>query len=410
MKRVVITGFGIVSAIGNGKNDFWESLAKGKSGIGKIARFDSSTYEVKLSAEVKENPIYSNEIKYYADYDPKVGFAYTAFREAIEQAKIDRLDKDTLLHLGTSLETFDLSHITCGGKPNLKIIAKEFINGNKPPLQFPLDTPVELISKEFGTPGRKLTNCSACVAGAQTIGHAFGAIRQGEFSLAICGGFDSMINPLGIGGFQLLGALTTSTKLGAKACRPFDSERNGTVLGEGAAIFVLESLEKAKTEGKEILAEIVGYGSSLDAYNLTAPSPTGEGAKLAMLAALKNAKLSIDDIHYINAHGTSTFLNDEIEATAIRDVFQNWKNIPVSSTKSLTGHTIGASGPVEMGVCLLPLLKGLIPPNPSLEKVGKGCELNHITQTTKFHGQNVLSNSFGFGGQNATLILKKYEN
>ena len=217
-----------------------------------------------------------------------------------------------------------------------------------------------------------------------------------------------MINPLGVGGFQLLGALTTDNGRGALACRPFDASRRGTVLGEGATMLVLEPLERARAAGKRILAEVCGYGSTLDAYSLSAPDPDGDGAVRAMRAALDDAGISKDQVDHINAHGTGTQLNDEIEAKAIRDVFADrWEDIPVSATKSVTGHLIGAAGAIETGASLVPIVTGLLPPNPSLERVAQGCELNHVTRKgTKFTGEYVLSNSFGFGGQNATLVLR----
>ena len=226
---------------------------------------------------------------------------------------------------------------------------------------------------------------------------------------AICGGFDSMLNPLGVGGFQMLGALTTDNERGAWACRPFDSERNGTVLGEGAAVVVLEDFELAQAAGKQILAEVCGYGSSLDAYNLSAPDPDGDGALRAMSAALADANLAPDAIGHISAHGTGTRLNDEVEAGAIRRLFAAcWERIPVSAVKALTGHLIAAAGAVQAAACLLPLLENVLPPNPSLSKVGSGCELCHVTQAGQpFKGEYVLSNSFGFGGQNATLIFRR---
>lgn len=409
MKRVAVTGFGVVSPIGVGRDAFWASLKAGRSGIARIGRFDCGTFEVQLAGEVKEDLALPEPVVEVAREDPKVGFAHAACAEALEQARINRLDSSTLLHLGTSLEIFDLEKGVCDGQPDFRAIAERCLRGDGPRLQIPLDTATALIGELFGRPGRALTNCSACAAGAQGIGHGFRGVRSGEWEVAICGGFDSMINPLGVGGFQLLGALTTDNKRGAAACRPFDASRSGAVLGEGAAVFVLEPLDRALAEGKEIVAEICGYGSSLDAYSLSAPDPEGDGAARAMRAALQDAGLEADRIDHINTHGTGTRLNDEIEAAAIRRVFADtWERIPVSSTKSMTGHLIAAAGAIEVGACLLALVKGFVPPNPSLEKVGQGCELNHVTgQARPFEGEYALSNAFGFGGQNATLVLRK---
>ena len=411
MKRVAITGFGVVSPIGVGRESFWDSLTRGVSGICPITRFDASAFEVQLAGEVKEALTMPEPVEMVSREDPKVGFAYWACVEALSQAGIARFDGTTLLHIGTSLEIFDLNKVIYEGKPNFKAVAVNILKGISPPLQTPLDRASGLLAQEFGRPGQSLTNCSACAAGAQAIGHGFRAIRTGHFELAVCGGFDSMINPLGIGGFQLLGALTIDNQQGARACRPFDSARKGTVLGEGAAIFVLEPLEKAKAEGKEILGEMVGYGSTLDAYSLSAPDPDGDGAARTMLMALKDAGIPASEVHHINTHGTGTQLNDQVEAKAIRRVFaETWEKIPVTATKSITGHLIAAAGPIELGACLLTLIRRVIPPNASLERVAQGCELFHVTEPgTPFEGEYVLTNSFGFGGQNASLVLRGYD-
>jgi 3-oxoacyl-[acyl-carrier-protein] synthase II len=219
-----------------------------------------------------------------------------------------------------------------------------------------------------------------------------------------------MINPLGVGGFQLLGALTTDNERGPRACRPFDSARRGAVLGEGAAALVLEPLEKARAAGKPILAEVCGYGSTLDAHGLSAPDPNGNGAARAMLAALRDAGIPPQAIAHINTHGTGTRLNDEVEAAAIRRVFADWQRIPVAATKSVTGHLIGAAGAIEACACVMTLTRGLVPHNPSLDKVAPGCELLHVTdRPAAFDGEYALSNSFGFGGQNAALIFRKHD-
>jgi 3-oxoacyl-[acyl-carrier-protein] synthase II len=315
-----------------------------------------------------------------------------------------------LLHMGTSVEVFNLEKLVYDGKVDITKAAGAAFSENRCLFKMPLDTAERLITQALGTPKRSLTNVSACAASAQAIGHGFRAIRSGGFDIALCGGFDSMINPLGVGGFQLLGALTADNDRGQFACRPFDAARAGTVLGEGAAFIVMEALEKAKSEGKRILGEIRGYGSTLDAYSLSAPDPEGDGASRSMAAALEDASIAPQAISHINTHGTGTRLNDEIEARSIRRVFEGcWEKIPVSSTKSITGHLIGAAGAVEVGACLLALVDGILPLNPCLEKVGQGCELNHVVASgEKLKGEYVLTNSFGFGGQNATLILRKY--
>lgn len=409
MRRVAVTGFGVVSAVGVGREAFWRSLAQGKSGIGPVSRFDAGAFDVRLAAEVKQPLSLPKLMTHVGQEDPKVSFAWAACLEAMTQAGISKLLSRTLLHIGTSLEVFNLRKLVSDGRPDFAGVIERSLQPGSRPLQIPLDAAARCIAKTFGQPSQVLVNCSACAAGAQAIGHGFQSVRSGRFELAVCGGFDSMINPLGVGGFQLLGALTTDNNRGAQACRPFDAARAGTVLGEGAAMVVLEPLDKSRAEGKPVLAEVCGYGSSLDAYNLSAPDPEGNGAARAMRAALSDAGIEPKQIDHINAHGTGTLLNDEVEARAIRSVFEQcWEEIPVSATKSMTGHCIAAAGAVELGACLMVLREGLLPPNPSLARVGKGCELNHVTETgSRFDGEYVLSNSFGFGGQNAALILRK---
>lgn len=408
MRRVGITGFGVVSPIGIGKEAFWESLSRGTEGIAPITHFDASTFDVQLAGEVKQALELPQAAEDVVREDPKVGFAVMACQEALTQAGIAGFDAQTVLHLGTSLEIFDLEKIVHAGKADFPAVANRSLQPGARPLQVPLDAANRILQKIWGLPMASNTNCSACAAGAQAIGLAARAIRFGRAEVAICGAFDSMLNPLGVGGFQLLGALTTDTVRGGKACRPFDADRSGTVLGEGAAVFVLEPLEKAHAEGKTILAEICGYGSSLDSHSLSAPDPEGNGAIRAMQSALRDAGLAPAAIHHINAHGTGTHLNDEIEARAIRQVFPDWERIPVSATKSMTGHLIAAAGAIEVGACLLPFMKNVLPPNISLERIAPECELHHVQHVaTLFDGEYILSNSFGFGGQNAALILRR---
>ena len=409
MRRVAITGLGMICPVGNDRESCWQALSAGTSGIGRITRFDASRFEVQLAGEVKGLRRLPDRVANVAHYDPKIAFAFSACEEAMRQAGLAGLNSTSLLHVATSLETFDLGKVVHNGKPDFTAVARRSLEPGAVPLQFPLDGAARLIAEAYGRPGQSLTNCSACAAGAQAIGHGFQAIRGGRFDTALCGGFDSMINPLGVGGFQLLGALTVHNERGALACRPFDSQRSGTVLGEGAAMVVLEPLDSARAEGKAVLAEICGYGSSFDAHSVSSPDPDGDGAERAMRAALQDAGISANAVRHINAHGTGTVLNDAVEAKALRRVFADtWPEIPVSATKSMTGHLIAAAGAVELGACLLALVKGMLPPNPALDRVGPGCELNHVTQPgRRFDGEYVLSNSFGFGGQNATLVLRK---
>jgi len=406
MRRVAITGIGVICPIGTGKEEFFRSLSEGRSGIGPLTRFDTTTFDVKLAGEVKSYPPMPDDVAVIGEIDPKTTFAFHAAREALQDAGIKSLDDHSLLHIGASLEIFNLDLITAGGIPHLEDIARKLANTQ---VRMPLDMASRLICRHFGTPGRQLVNCSACAVGVQTVGHGFQAIRDGKYELALCGGFDSMINPLGVGGFQLLGALTTDNERGVTACRPFDASRSGLVLGEGAAMVVLEPLEKAMAEGKMIYAEICGYGSTLDAASLSAPDPNGAGAVRAMKNALAAAGVSPLAIGHINTHGTGTILNDETEAKAIRAVFDGcWERIPVAAIKSMTGHLIAAAGSLEIAACAYTLTRNLIPPNINLQRIGSGCELNHVTSKGfELECEYVLTNSFGFGGQNASLVLRR---
>ena len=410
MIRVAITGLGMVSPVGNDRDACWTALANGVSGIRRITHFDAGSFDVQLAGEVKGSLSLPGFVADIAAHDPKTGYAFAACREAMRSAALASLGGESLLHVATSLETFDLSKVVHKGKPDFAGVASKSLVPGAVPLQFPLDTAANLIMGQYGRPGQMLTNCSACAAGTQAIGQAFQALRAGRFSMALCGGFDSMINPLGVGGFQLLGALTASNERGPLACRPFDSRRNGTVLGEGAAMVVLEPLEKARADGRTILAEMCGYGSSLDACSVSAPDPDGKGAERSMRAALEDAGIDAAAVGHINTHGTGTVLNDAVEAAAIRRVFSdNWQTIPVSSTKSMTGHLIAAAGAIELGACLLAAVRGILPPNPSLNKPGQDCELNHVVTAGITLGREyILSNSFGFGGQNGTLVIRKF--
>jgi 3-oxoacyl-[acyl-carrier-protein] synthase II len=411
MRRVAVTGFGVVAPNGIGRDQFWNALYQGKSGISSISHFDCSTFQVQLAGEVKEPLSLPPDLQQISSDDPKVGYGFSACAEALADAGIEKLDARCLLHLGVSLENFHLEKIAFGGCIDFSAAVNRQMESFEIPFQSPLDTGARAIESHYGRAGYTLTNCSACAASAQAIGHAFRSIRSGRFETAVCGGFDSMINPLGIGGFQLLGALTTDNDRGTSACRPFDASRTGTVLGEGAAILILEPLEKARALGKRIYAEIAGYGSSMDAYGLSAPDPQGDGAIQAMKSALNDAGVAAEQIGHINTHGTGTGLNDEIEAAAIRALFaDSWQRIPVAATKSITGHLVAAAGAIEAGACLFALTRGTLPHNPWLENIGAGCELHHVTSRgTAFQGEFALSNSFGFGGQNAALIFRRHD-
>ena len=420
MRRVVITGFDVVSPIGTGKQDFFNALIQGKSGIDTITLFDISQFPVQIAGEVKNiNTTWITE--YYPELhfiiDRKVSLGLMALEGALQDAGLTRAElegKPVGLNLGVCLEVLKIEEIM-GASAHNKIDLGKFTAsylGSRINLQTPLDTINRLFIQKYRITGPDFVNCSACAASTQAIGHSFNLIKRQELDIMICGGADSMLHPLGVGGFALLGALSTRNELRGKACRPFDAERDGAVLGEGAGIFVLEELTHAKKRNAKIYCEIIGFGSSLDAYKVTDPDPTGEGASMAITMALRSAGIPPEYIDYINAHGTSTPKNDEVETKAIKNIFNKRAySIPVSSTKSIIGHLIAAAGAVESCACMLAFEKNIIPPTINYENPDPYCDLDYVPNTARtWHGNYILKNSFGFGGQNACLIFKRWNN
>ncbi|MDR0234159.1 MAG: beta-ketoacyl-[acyl-carrier-protein] synthase family protein [Zoogloeaceae bacterium] len=410
MRRVVITGFGVVSPIGTGAKAFFDALGQGRDGIALIRRFDVSGLEARYAGEVKETLSFACEREQtLGDRDPKVGFALVAAAEALSMAGVTAFSPEDCIHIGTSLETFFFKEFSTEPKADQESFFRRLFTYS---WRLPLDAALRAIQTRYGRAGQATTNCSACAVGLQTIGQAFHAVRVGRCSLALAGGFDSMINPLGVGGFQLLGAPAMGEPIPGKAfCRPFDANRCGLVLGEGAGFVVLEEREKAISSGKTLYAEVRGYGSTLDAHGLSAPDPDGDGAERAMLTALSDARLPPQAVDHINAHGTGTQLNDPVEAAAIRRVFADtWQKVPVTAVKSMLGHSIAAAGSIEAITCIYALRHGIIPPNIGFDTAGAGCELMHVgREALPFEAECVLTNSFGFGGQNASLILTRGE-
>ncbi|HLP17611.1 MAG TPA: beta-ketoacyl-[acyl-carrier-protein] synthase family protein [Bacteroidota bacterium] len=418
-RRVVVTGLGVVSSIGVGKKTFYDALAAGESGIHEITAFDASSFPVKIAAEVRHFDINrsaedSEDVR--GIFDRKVHFGLAAFDEAYASSGVssDALsDARTALNLGVSLESFSIDQIASSVRDHRMDFARlyaEAMRAGASPMQTPLDTTNRILVRRYGITGMNFVNSSACAASAQAIGHSFRMMRRGEIDLAFCGGMDSMINPLGVGGFSLLGALSTSNDLLGVAMRPFDARRNGTVLGEGAAVLVLETLERALARNAYIHAEVIGFGSSCDAYKPTDPDPEGLGAVQAMNSALHSAGLTSDAIEYINAHGTSTPKNDEIETKAIKTVFgSRAARIPVSSTKSMIGHCIAASGAIECVASISAFERNVIPPTINYVHKDHYCDLDYVPNTARvWTGDRILTNSFGFGGQNASLILQRW--
>ncbi len=416
MRRVVVTGLGVVSPIGSGLRAFWSSLTGGRSGVRRITLFDASTFPVRIGAEVKDLDLSGVAEAFPAAAharDRKVLLGLQAASEAISLAALSDDDlRDAMLVLGAGLETLCLQDLTlhAGASGTGDVLAKAVLaDRNGPPLQTPLDRTAEILGERFGLLGGRRTNCSACAAGAQAIGEAWQLLREGQSNVALAGATDSMINPLGLGGFSLLRVLSSEHDEPERACRPFDATRQGTVLGEGSAFLVLETLDHALGRGASVHAELVGYASSLDGFRVSDPDPTGQGAVQSMTRALDSAGLPAREIDCVSAHGTGTPKNDVVETAAIKEVLGSHAyEIPVHAVKSMTGHMIAASGACEAVAAVLTISHGRVPPTINLETPDDDCDLDYVPEGARaFAGDTVLSNSFGFGGQNATLIFRR---
>ena len=418
MRRVVVTGCGVLSAVGNGRERFFAALRSGASGIGPITQFDTSAFPVRQAAEVKglsPEPLIARYPEAESITDRKVFLALAAFDDLLADAQIPSGSAAVAgmgLNLGVSLEILPLERLSRppSGRPVSRVEHLRRLKDMGGVLQTPLDTASRILASHHRLDGPSYINCGACAASAMAIGHSFELIRRGFADIICCGGYDSMINPLGIGGFALLGALSTNGENDEPACRPFDARRNGTVIGEGAGLIMLEEAGRAEGRNAPILAELAGYGASLDAFKPTDPDPGGQGMLSAMTKALASAGIGPDNVDYINAHGTSTPKNDEIETRAIKELLGGRaRRVPVSSTKSMIGHLIGAAGAVEFIACLAGFVGGFIPPTINYEHPDPFCDLDYVpNQARDWDGEYILSNSFGFGGQNASLVLKRY--
>lgn len=416
MRRVAVTGIGINSPVGTGRDEFWGSLTTGRSGIGLLTLFDASALPVRIGGEVRGLDVdkFRQRIPELAKVrDRKVLLGFAAAEEAMNDAGLSSGKLDGIVDVGLGLEVIFLEDVVAawlaGGRKNQ--VAGDVVLNQEQGLQTPLSLLPVLLARCYGFPGPVYTNCSACAAGAQAIGHAFQLIREGVCDIALAGGADSMLNPLGVGGFSLLGALSTENDCPTRACRPFEATRQGTVLGEGAAFVVLEELSAARGRGASVYAEVLGYSSSLDAHSVSDPPPDGRGAVLAMRKALVDAGIEPEDVDHINSHGTGTPKNDIAETVAIKTVFGNRAyHIPITAVKSMTGHMIGASGAVELVASVLTLVTGVIPPTINLTTPDPECDLDYVPEGAReFHGDTILSNSFGFGGQNAAIVVRRPE-
>jgi len=417
MNRVVVTGIGVVSPVGNGRSGFWRGLVGGRSGIGPLTLFDASTFPVRIGGEVKGlglDGLAARFPKARGERDRKVWLGLAAAEESLTDAGLAAGDLcAAALHVGVGLEVFFLEDVArLAGAADPARAAGVLVDGaaDAQPLQTPLDRLGQLLGDHYGIFGGRYVNCSACAAGAMVIGEAAERLRSGEADVALAGAADSMLNPLGVGGFGLLRVLSAENDRPQEACRPFDATRQGTVLGEGAAFVVLETLQRALRRGARIYAEVLGYGCSMDAFRVSDPEPSGRGAVLSMTKALADAGLRPGDIDCASAHGTGTPKNDAVETAAIKEVLGGRaRQIPVHAVKSMTGHMIAASGAVEAVAAVLTLAESTVPPTINLRTPDPECDLDYVADGPRpMTGRTVLSNSFGFGGQNATLIFGRH--
>ena len=408
--RVVVTGLGVISPVGNGVSAFWEALKNGQSGIGAITFFDAAKFDSRIAGEVKgfDPSLYGMSTKDIKRMDRFVQYAVACAKQAINDAGLD-LDKEDRNRIGVLIGS---------GIGSLHIIEEEhktFLEKGPSKLS-PFLIPMLIVNEAagqvaivFGLKGPNSCVATACATGTHAIGDAFKILERGDADVMVCGGTESSITVLAVGGFSALKALSTRNNEPQKASRPFDRERDGFVMAEGAGVVVLETLQHAKERKANIYGELVGYGMSCDAYHMTAPDPQGDGAARAMAAALKDANLNPADVDYINAHGTSTKLNDKIETLSIKKALGAYaKSVMVSSTKSMTGHLLGAAGGVEFLVCCLAIKDNVIPPTINYEYPDPDCDLDYVPNTARKTKVNVcMSNSLGFGGHNATLVVRR---
>lgn len=406
-KRVVVTGMGCISPVGNTVQETWESLLAGKSGAGPITHFDASKHKTRFAAEVKGfDPVAHFGAREARKMDRFTQFAVLAAQEALEQSglKIDESNRDRvgivigtgIGGIGTIMEQAAVMHARGVDRVSPFLIPMMISDGA-----------AGMLAIRVGARGPNMSIATACATGNNAIGEAAEMIRRGAADVMIAGAAEGALVPITMAGMNVIGALSTRNDDPQGASRPFDKTRDGFLMGEGAGVLILESLEFAQTRGAAILAEINGYGTSDDAHHVSAPAENGAGAAISMRLALNDSGLSVNDIQYINAHGTSTVLNDKSETAAIKTVFgETAYSIPVSSTKSMTGHLLGASGAVEAIFCILAVREGIIPPTINYEIPDPECDLDYVpNQPRRATLKHAMSNSFGFGGHNATLVV-----
>jgi 3-oxoacyl-[acyl-carrier-protein] synthase II len=409
-RRVVITGLGVVSPLGR-MDDLWKNLIAGQCGIDRITHFDPEKFDTKIAAEVKNfdgsaafpSPKEMRRTDRYAQFGVAAGF--DALKDSgLDLEKVNRDEVGVFIGSGIGgLQTVEEQHT----------ILMERGPGRLSPFMIPmliLNMSSGLFSMYYKLRGPNMATCSACATATHAIGEAWRTIKMGDAKVMFAGGTEATIVPIGIGGFCAMRAMSTRNDEPKRSSRPFDKDRDGFVMGEGAGVLVLEDLEHAKARGARIYCELVGYGNTADANHMTAPAPEGEGAARCMKMALKNARLNTTDIHYVNAHGTSTPQGDVCETQAIKTVFgDHAKKLAVSSTKGATGHMLGAAGAVEMAVCVKVLQNQILPPTINLDNPDPLCDLDYVPNTARETKVDaIINNSFGFGGHNACAVAKKF--
>ncbi|MGD0459247.1 MAG: beta-ketoacyl-ACP synthase II [Terriglobia bacterium] len=410
-RRVVVTGVGLVSAVGVGTEETWQNLLAGKSGVASITHFDTTGFSATIAAEVKGfDPLQYVEKKDLKKMGLFIQFALAASQFAMEQAQLKltpQLADRTGVYIGSGIGGFDVierehTALMQGGPRKISpfFIPAAIVN-----------LAAGFVSIRWGAKGPNSATCTACSSSTHAVGDSFKLIQRCAADAMICGGTEAAITPMGVGGFAAMRALSTRNHEPAKASRPFDRDRDGFVIGEGAGILILEELGYALKRGAPILAEVVGYGMSGDAFHITQPAEDAGGAVRAMQSTLADANVRPEQVEYINAHGTSTLYNDRLETVAIKKVFgAHAAKLPVSSTKSMTGHLLGGAGGLEAGITVLALRDQILPPTINLEKPDPECDLDYVpNQSRRVPLEYAMSNSFGFGGTNAALLFKRYQ-
>jgi 3-oxoacyl-[acyl-carrier-protein] synthase II len=413
-RRVVVTGYGMVTPVGNNAEDSWEAIKAGKSGIAPITLFNPEKYLVKIAAEVKNfNPADHMPSKEVRRRDRYQHFVIAAAMEAVKRAGLELHTEEERLRTAVIIGS------AVGGVTNYFEQAHLLYETGDPRKVSPFGIPMlmvdggsDMVSIEIGAMGPTHTPTSACATGADCIGYAFDMIRLGRMDKALAGAGEAPIIPIGIAAFDRIGACSRDNDTPEQASRPFSKDRTGLVMSEGAGVLVLEDMETAKARGATIYAEITGYGSTSDAFHVTAPHPEATGAIHAMRMAMRDAQINTEDIHYINAHGTATTLNDQMETKAVKHVFgEHAYNIPVSSTKSMTGHGMGMTAAIEAVFTVLAIRDKVAPPTMNLREADPECDLDYVPNEARpLPIDYAMSNSFGFGGHNSSLIFKRFTN